>query len=121
MPHRYRVTTTFISLGALAVIAGCATPAPTERMEGTAGAIRSAEEVGAKRVPQAALHLQLAKEQSDHAKELIASGDKAGAASLLLRAQADAELAVALVRANEDRSAATAAVDRVKSLQDSNH
>jgi hypothetical protein len=120
MTHRHRTTTTFISIGALAFVGGCAAAAPTERLEGTAGAIRSAEEVGAKKVPQAALHLQLAREQSDHAKDLIASGEKVAAASLLLRAQADAELAVALVRADEDRTAAVAAVERVKSLQESN-
>lgn len=101
-------------------VVGCASAPPTTaRMEGTAGAIRSAEEVGAKKVPQAALYLQFAREQSDRAKEMITAGDKEAAASLLLRAQADAELAVALVRETEDQAAAEQAVGRIKTLQDS--
>ena len=103
--------------GTLMCAAGCATTLPTAQQEASAGAIRAAEEVGAPRVPQAALHLQLAKEQSDHAKQLIASGDKGGANALLMRAQADAELAVALVREDNDRAAADQAVDNVKQLQ----
>jgi hypothetical protein len=113
-------TISTIALCAFALVAGCAAATPNERVEGTAGAIRSAEEVGAGKVPRAAFHLQLALEQSEHAKGLIASGDKVAANSLLLRAQADAELAVALVRADEDRTAAIAAADKVKSLQDGN-
>jgi hypothetical protein len=82
-----------------------------------AGAIRAAEEVGAPRVPDAALHLQLAREQSDHAKALIADGQTESATYLLMRAQADAELALAVVRESEGRAAAQAAVERVKQLQ----
>jgi hypothetical protein len=109
-----------VGLFAAVAVASCASgPEPSERMEGAAGAIRSAEEVGARSVPRASLHLQLAREQSDHAKELITNGEKEAAASLLLRAQADAELAVALVRETEDRSAAQQAIDRVKTLQES--
>ena len=97
--------------------AGCASTEPNQRMESTSGAIRAAEEVGAPKVPQAALYLQLAKEQSDHAKQLIADGKQEEASSLLNRAQADAELAVALVREDNDRAAANEALERVKALR----
>jgi hypothetical protein len=92
-------------------------------MEASAGAIRGAEEVGAASVPQANLHLQLAREQSEHAKALIAKGgkdEKAQAASLLTRAQADAELALALANQSEDQKAAQRAIDAVTALRAEN-
>jgi len=118
--NRTSISLSFTAIGAIAFVAGCATAMPSGRQEASAGAIRAAEEVGAPRVPQAALHLQLAKEQSDHAKQLIASGDKEGASSLLMRAQADAELAVALVRESDDRASAQQAVEKVRMLQETN-
>jgi len=114
-----------LTLGAgFAVLSGCATAAPTERMESSAAAIRAAEEVGANKVPQASLYLQLAREQSEHAKELIAKGgndEKREAASLLMRAQVDGELALALARENEERNQAQQAVDKVQSLRSTNN
>jgi len=113
-----------VTLGAAAaLLGGCATAAPTERMESSAAAIRAAEEVGANKVPQASLYLQLAREQSEHAKELIANGgsdEKKQASSLLMRAQVDGELALALARENEERNAAQAAVEKVQTLRSSN-
>jgi hypothetical protein len=106
---------------ACSVTLGCAsTPAPTEKAEATSAAIRAAEEVGAPQVPHAALYLQLAVEQSEHAKELIAKGDKERAASLLMRAQADAELSLALARETQEHDRAQQAIRRVSALQQSN-
>lgn len=103
---------------AIAITAGCAsTPL---RTEASTSGIRAAEEVGAPRVPKAALHLQLAKEELEHAKQLAASGDKDQASSLLLRAEADAELAVALSREEAEKSEARAAVERVRQLRQDN-
>lgn len=79
---------------------GCArTPLQTEAA--TSG-IRAAEEVGAADLPQASLHLQLAKEELENARQLDAKNEKDKAASMLLRSEADAELAVVLSR-EEDR------------------
>ena len=104
-----------------AAAAGCASEtAVSERAETSTAAIRAAEEVGATKVPRAALHLQLAKEESEHAKELSAKGDKDRASSLLLRAEADADLAVALSREQSERSDATQAIDKVHELQKAN-
>lgn len=94
---------------------GCASTRPLHTETSTA-AIRSAEELGASEVPQASLHLQLAKEELEAATALNAKGDKAEAASLLLRAEADAELAVALSRVEAERVDAEAAVMRVRQL-----
>jgi hypothetical protein len=102
-----------------ACIVGCAS-APPLRTEPSTSGIRAAEEVGAAKVPRAALHLQLAKEELERAKKLGADGDKEQGTSMLLRAQADAELAVALSREDTERVEAQAAVARVKQLQHDN-
>jgi hypothetical protein len=103
-----------------AALVGCATaPAPIGELETTAAAIRAAREVGAAGIPQAALHLQLAKEQSDQAKELLANNQPERASFVLLRAQADAELAVALARDNDMRVQAQQAADRLRALSQS--
>jgi len=108
------------ALGAAAVViaalaAGCAR-APLHSEASTSG-IRAAEEVGATKVPRAALHLQLAKEELDKARGLSASGEKDEASSMLLRSEADAELAVALSREASEESEAQAALERVRQLR----
>ncbi len=102
-----------------ASIVGCAS-APPMRTEPSTSGIRAAEEVGAAKVPQAALHLQLAKEELERAKKLGADGDKEQGSSMLLRAQVDAELAVALSREDTERNEARAAVGRVNQLLQEN-
>jgi len=100
-------------------IVGCAS-APPLRTEASTSGIRAAEEVGAPSVPRASLHLQLAKEELERAKKFDAAGEKEQGASMLLRAQADAELAVALSRENAERLEAQAAVARVSQLRQDN-
>lgn len=103
---------------ATAMVAGCAN-APL-RTEASTSGIRAAEEVGAAKIPQASLHLQLAKEELELAKGLAAKGEKEKAASMLLRAEADAELAVALSRGDAEKSEAQSAVERVQKLRQDN-
>jgi hypothetical protein len=103
---------------AIALVAGC-TSAPL-RTEATTSGIRAAEEAGAAKVPEASLHLQLAKEELDRAKGLAAKGDKEMAASMLLRAEADAELALALSRGDAEKSEARAAAERARQLRQDN-
>jgi outer membrane murein-binding lipoprotein Lpp len=107
-----------VAVVATAIIAGC-TSAPL-RTETSTSDIRAAEEAGAAKVPEASLHLQLAKEELDRAKGLAAKGDKEMAASMLLRAEADAELAVALSHGDAEKSEARAAVERVRQLRQDN-
>lgn len=94
---------------------GCAT-APL-RTEASTSGIRAAEEVGAPAVPKAALHLQLAKEELQRAKDLAAKGEQEQAASLLQRSEVDAELAVALSREATEASEARDALERVRKLR----
>jgi hypothetical protein len=101
-----------------ALLCGCASvPTPTDRMEASAAAIRSAEELGAQKVPGAAFHLQLAKEQQELAKEKLDKGDKSQARWMLIRSQADAELSMALAREEHGRAAAQQSLQKVKELE----
>ena len=111
--------THLMSVGSLVVALSCAAT-PSLRTEASTSGIRAAEEVGATEVPRAALHLQLAKEELEHAKQLAARGEGDRASSLLLRAEADAELAVALSREDSEKSEAQAAVERVRQLRQDN-
>jgi regulator of protease activity HflC (stomatin/prohibitin superfamily) len=107
-----------VAVVATAIAAGCASD--PLRTEASTSGIRAAEEVGAAKVPQASLHLQLAKEELESAKVLEAKGEKKKAASMLLRAEADAELAVALSRGDAEKSEAQSAVERVRQLRQDN-
>jgi outer membrane murein-binding lipoprotein Lpp len=107
-----------VAVVATAIVAGCAN-APL-RTEASTSGIRAAEEAGAAKVPQASLHLQLAREELELAKGLAAKGEKEKAASMLLRAEADAELAVVLSHGDAEKSEAMAAVERVRQLRQDN-
>jgi len=97
-------------------IAGCGSSPALDR-EASTSAIRAAEESGASKVPSASLYLQLAKEGLERAKVLAEAGDKEEAESMLTRAQADGELAVALSRGDADKTEATQAIERVRKLR----
>src|SRR5215207_7590929 len=92
---------------------GGSIPAPTQPMADAQSASRSAREVGADRQPVAKLRVKLADEQIAEAKTLIANGDNERAAYVLLRARADAELALALAREQN------ALVDKQKAVEQS--
>jgi hypothetical protein len=104
----------------IAVVAACGSGPQVINKEASTSAIRAAQEVGAADVASASLYLQLAKEGLEKAKELAANGEKEQAESMLLRAQADAELAIVLSRGDADKTEATLAYERVKKLQQEN-
>ena len=109
----------FSSLIVCAVLAvGCGSyPAPTERVSSAEAAIRGAQEVGAGGVPAAALSVKLAQEEVQKAKQLMQDGDNKRAELILMRAQADAELALAQAREQQAKSEADKALDQVKQLR----
>ena len=110
--------TTMLALAMATTSVACATTAL--RSEPTTSEIRAAQELGAPEVPTAALHLQLAKEQLATAEALSAKGDEEQADSMLERAQADAELAVALSHEDNEKNEANAAIARVRELRSDN-
>lgn len=84
--------------------AGCgSTTPPAKDITQAESSVRAAEEVGAARIPAAALHLKMAKDQIAVAEKLIAKDEMELAQEALRRASLDAELAVALSREDETR------------------
>ncbi|WP_437738090.1 DUF4398 domain-containing protein [Sorangium sp. So ce1335] len=100
--------------------AGCAARAPTfdERLFASQALIRTAEEVGVEEIPRADLHLRLAREQVQRAQRLSAEGAPDRARRMLLRAQADAELAIACAREARAQALAREALGEVGSIQE---
>lgn len=99
----------------LALFAGCGSyPPPTERMTTAEAAIRGAEELGASKVPQAALYMKLAQEQTEKAKRLMQDGYNEHAELVLRRAQSDAELAIAIAKEQETQGRAQEAQTKLE-------
>ena len=112
-----RLWTPLLGIGFLAIAAGCAAGVSNEKIAATDSSIRAAEELGAPKVPEASLHLQLAKEENEHAQKFLKDGDSKHAEGQLMRAQADAELALALAREAPMQREAQQETDRARSLQ----
>jgi hypothetical protein len=106
----------WVTVSALTVACG-GSPTPIRSLAETRAAVRSAEEMGARAVPRAALHLKLAQDQLGAAEREIADGDGDDARPLLLRARADAELALAYARSEHTRREALEARRKVDELQ----
>ncbi len=83
---------------AFAVGCGSSYPAPTQPLADVEAADRSAQELGANNVPAAQLHLKLAQDQTTNARKLMKDGENKRAEAMLLRAKADAELALSLAK-----------------------
>ena len=90
---------------------------PTEKLTDAEASIRAAKEVGGSSVPQAELHIKLAQEQVELARELSADGENERAAQVLMRARADAELALALARDAQAQESLEAADSKLKSMK----
>src|SRR3954468_7840399 len=109
-----------IGVGAmsLATVAGCASvPGPNAKVASSEAAIRAAQESGSKGVPQAALHLKLAEEQLLSAKASIRDNENERAEYILMRTQADAELAIALSHVAASNVQAGTAVDEARAVR----
>jgi hypothetical protein len=89
----------FCLVGVVALVTACGGAAiPQESLTAAKASIAGAEVGGAAAEPKAALHLKLAKEQVAKAESLINDGDNEEAARVIDRAQADADLALALAK-----------------------
>lgn len=115
---KIRILLVAMAIVATAIVAGCAS-APL-RTETSMAGIKAAEEVGAAKVPRAALHLQLAKEQLEQAKDLAKKGEHEMASSMVLRAEADVELALMLSHEDAEKRDAEEAMARVRQLRQDN-
>jgi hypothetical protein len=97
---------------------GCGGAAPPDRqMVAAEAAIRGAQEIGATSVPESSLYLRLAERQVDKAKILIGDGNNERAMMMLMRAQGDAELALALAKEKTAKGEAQEAENTVQELR----
>ena len=109
---RWRTQTALIvALGA----AACSTQADSfaHRLRQSQGALLAAKAAQAEASPLAALHLHLAQEQLLEAQRLYQAGHPHRAQNLLSRAEADAQLALALVQEVAARAEADELTDRL--------
>lgn len=87
-----------LGLAAASAVACGGAAVPQEALSAAQASAKGAEVGGANEDPKAQLHLKLANEQIEKAKKLIADGDNEEAARVIDRAQADADLALALAQ-----------------------
>lgn len=80
-------------------------------------AIGEAEGAGADKTPQAELHLKMARDQLAQAERMLRDEKDDHAGMMLVRAESDARLALALAREAEARTAAQDAMARIHELQ----
>lgn len=115
--------TTMLSLGVLGalLLSGCGGAAiPVTKVADSKATIRAAEEAGAKKSPQASLHLKLARDQLAKGQALIKEEENERAELFLNQSQADAELALALAHEQREQSATQSSQQRVQELQSPN-
>ena len=101
-----------LALPTLSVACGSSFPQPNDQFAAAQKDVGRAQEGGAQGVPEAKLHLQLANESLAKAKELMDKDNKR-AASLISRASAEAELALALTKATDAKADAQEAADKL--------
>lgn len=105
-------------LGAGLFAVGCgSSPPPTAQVATSGAEIRAARELNAQENPLAQYHLKLATDQMDQAKKLMDDGDNEKAEWVLVRAQADAELATSLAREVQTKKLAEDAQNQLRTMQ----
>lgn len=108
----------YVALALVSLLVGCASSAAIPDREAEPQMlIAAAEERGAERNPDAQLHLQLALDNVNDAQKLADDGKEKDAELLLLRAEADAEYALTLLRRDEARTEAEAVRAQIAELR----
>jgi uncharacterized protein DUF4398 len=102
-----------------ATACGGSFPAPRDQLASSEAALRAADVAGAPKSPQSALHLKRAKEQIEAARALMADEEYERADWTLKRAQADAELALAIAKQDSQKKEAAEAKEKLDELKKS--
>lgn len=119
MAHKASMLTACASL--LIAGASCAsTQAPHGQLATSQATLKAAEELKAGEVPKAALHLQMARDNTERAQKLMEKGKHDEAVYALMRAQSDAELALILAKEAAAQKDAQNALDKVRTLRTQN-
>jgi hypothetical protein len=108
---------TLLCAGALVVLACGGAAVPQERLTSVQASIKAAEAGGAPSVPKAALHLKQAKDQLEQAKTLIEDDENERADFVLQRAEADADLALAMAQEESAKKEAQEVIEQVAELR----
>jgi hypothetical protein len=87
-----------VGVAAASALACGGAAVPQETLTAAQASVKGAEVGGANEDPKAQLHLKLANEQIEKAKKLIEDDENEEAARVIERAQADADLALALAQ-----------------------
>ena len=99
-------------------LVGCGgAPPPHDALTAAQSGAKGAEVAGATEDPKAQLHLKLANEQIQKAKQLMEDGDNEEAARIVSRAQADADLALAYAQAAKSLKQAKEADEQLGKLK----
>src|SRR5262245_37419382 len=106
---------TFVASASLLACGGAAVP--QETLTAAQASAKGAEVGGAAEDPKAQLHLKLANEQIAKAKKLIEDGENEQAARVIDRAQADADLALALAQQSKAQNDAKVADEQLGKLK----
>jgi hypothetical protein len=96
---------------------GSSPPPPAQQLTQSKAAVAAAEAVGAQSVPDAGLHLKLAKDQIATAEALIAQDEMEDADLTLRRAEADARLAELLAKEAGIKAEALKARQKIEELK----
>lgn len=92
-------------LAPLVLLSACASGSSVlPQLVDARGTMRAADEMGASKHPDAALHLKLAEENTRRGVKLLEEGEPKEARRALESAELDAELAIALVNEHETRA-----------------
>ncbi len=105
------------AIGALCVACASGGPIPADKLSRSQAAIRSAQEMGAERNPTASEYLKTARDELKRGRKLVISGDEDLAATMLLRAEADAELAMNVTRESAAVADAQKTRDDIRTLR----
>ena len=116
MTTRSKLIFAALALPGLALACG-GYPEPKDAQIRSEAAVRGAQEVGAEKDPQATLHLKYATDQIAEAKRLMGAGANEQAEMLLMRAKADAELALVLAKLRSEQQDAQAAQNQVAEMK----
>ena len=105
-----------------AALAACAgAPVPTTRLATSRSAVQVAEQAGGEMTPGASQRLALARSELGAAEELLKRGENREAELVLVRAQVDAEVSLAMTREAVQLRAAEHIADQSRRLREQLH
>ena len=106
-----------VGIGLVGLGCGASFPPPTQKLADAESAHRSARELGADRKTDAQLNLKLAGDEIEAAKAQIKAGENRKAEFTLIRAKADAALALAIAREHDAKTETGKTIEKVNDAQ----